>query len=117
DADGEPVGGASVVALPAGDGLPGEELAAIEGASVGGPGVAESAAAPRDRVLAPDRTDARGRFEIRGEAGSEKLSLVAQKEGLAGKPVAVRAGERDARLVLGAAASIEGVVRLDPSLS
>ncbi|HKB14957.1 MAG TPA: carboxypeptidase-like regulatory domain-containing protein, partial [Planctomycetota bacterium] len=66
--------------------------------------------------LVPVRTDARGRFEIRGEVGSDRVSLLAEKRGLAGDPVEVEAGARDARLVLEVAGEIEGTVLLDPSL-
>ncbi len=66
--------------------------------------------------LVPARTDARGRFEIRGEVESDRVSLLAEKKGLVGDPVEVRAGARDARLVLGAAGGIEGTVLLDSSL-
>ncbi|HEU4419738.1 MAG TPA: hypothetical protein VFT55_12435, partial [Planctomycetota bacterium] len=66
--------------------------------------------------LVPARSDAAGRFEIRGDTAAGSISLLATKQDLVGDAVLVPACTRDARLVLGAAAAIEGVVLLEPSL-
>jgi len=66
--------------------------------------------------LTPTRSDADGRFEIRGAAAPRRISLLADKSGLIGEVVEVAAHTRDATLVLGPAAAIEGVVLFDPSL-
>ncbi len=68
------------------------------------------------RPLAPARSDARGRFALRGEAGVDLIALSAEKAGLAGDPVVVQTGARGVRLFLGAAGAVEGTVLLDPSL-
>jgi hypothetical protein len=97
DADGNPVAAATVTA------------------TIEGPRGEDGAAVPKD-VLAPVRSDSRGRFEVRGENRADPIALAAAKEGLCGEPVVVRAPAQDVRLVLGAAGAITGTVLLDASL-
>jgi hypothetical protein len=100
DVNGKPVAGASVTpSIPLTRTEAGEELAV------------------RESWLQPCRSDARGRFEIRGESGSDTLSLDARKQGLIADPVVVRSGELGVRLVLDATGAIEGTVLLDSSLA
>ena len=99
DASGKPVAGAAVTAAVAFD-------AKAEPAEQ----------ALRGPWLHPARSDEQGQFEIRCELWTGKLSVVAQKEGLAGDPQIVSPGTRGVRLVVSAEASIEGRVLLDRSL-
>jgi hypothetical protein len=66
--------------------------------------------------LVPVRSDATGRFEMRGMTQSESIVLTASKPGLIGDPVLAHRTDGKVKLVLVAATAIAGTVLLDPSL-